>query len=104
MNSRSHFFEVSPPGAVTRRQMQAAEKSISGIGSRYYVVSVYVVYHAEGTLNSSVYSFTLFASTSTDGTRCDAKEGDINLQIIFQRLTIIIVVCRALLLHRCLHV
>ena len=85
MNSRSHLVKVSPPGAVTRREMQAAEKSISGIGCRHYVVSVDVVYHAEGTLNSNVYSFTLFASTSTDGTRCDAKESDTNQQIIFQK-------------------
>ena len=65
--------------------MQAAERSISSIGSRHYVVSMDVVYRAEGTLNSSVYSFTLFASTSTDGTRCDAKEGDTNKHIIFQK-------------------
>ena len=73
MNSRSHLVEVSHPGAVTRRNMQTAEKSISGIASRHYVVSVYVVCHAR--------------------TLCDANGGDINQQIIFQRLTIIVVIC-----------
>ena len=85
MNSRRHLVEVSPPGAVTRRKMQAAESLISGIGSGHYVVSVDNVYHGERTLNSSVYSFTLLDSTSTYGTRCDAKEGDTNQHIIFQK-------------------
>ena len=51
-----------------------------------------VVYRAEGTLHSIVYSLTLFISTSTEGTRCDAKESDINQQTIFQRLIIIVVI------------